>query len=319
MYPLDFEEYVTALGVKKEIVAHVRERLKDEKPVDPIVHEKFKGLFRSYLVVGGMPAAVDTYIRTKNIAKVVDVQKGILVEYRKDAAKYDKAQRLKIVRTLELIPEELNRRNKRFIVSDLKDGTRYDREEDSFLWLTEAGIGLGVCAVNEPKVPLRLTRRSGFFKLFMNDVGLLSALYMDGIQYRILSEETDVNFGAVYENFVAQELTAHGFPLYYFLSNDGLGEVDFLIEKDGRVLPIEVKSGKSYKTHASLDEMMEVREYALERAIVVSNANCSQGVDARVRYLPVYYLMFLDHDGLPEGATFDVKLPLDSDLVFGKV
>lgn len=316
MFPLDFEEFVRAVGVSSTVLDHVKDRLTSLLPVDPVVHEKMKGLFNLYLVVGGMPAAVDVYLRTNNIARVVDVQKGILAEYRKDATKYDKRNKLKILKAFEIVPEELKRRNKRFIVADLKEGSRYDREEDTFLWLEEAGIGLSVRAVTEPKVPLRLARRSNFFKLFLNDVGLLSALYMDGIQYLILNGETDVNFGAVYENFVAQELASKGFPLYYFNSEDRPAEVDFLIEKDGSVLPIEVKSGKNYKTHASLNDLLAVSDYGVERAIVVSNANVSSGPDGRIRYLPAYYLMFLEHDGLPDETRFAPPVPNEDDIVF---
>lgn len=319
MFPLDFEEFVRAVGVSSTVLNHVKDRLVSFLPVDPVVHEKMKGLFNLYLVVGGMPAAVDAYLRTNNIARVVDVQKGILAEYRKDASKYDRKNKLKIIKALEIVPEELNRKNKRFIVADLKEGSRYDREEDTFLWLEEAGIGLSVRAVTEPRVPLRLARRSNFFKLFLNDVGLLSALYMDGIQYRILGGETDVNFGAVYENFVAQELASKGFPLYYFNSEDRPAEVDFLIEKDGAGLPVEVKSGKNYKTHASLNDLLAVSDYGIERAIVVSNANVSSSPDGRIRYLPAYYLMFLEHDGLPEETRFVPPVPNESDIVFKSV
>ena len=316
MYPLDFEEFLFALGLKRDIFEHVRSRLEHFQPVDPVVHDKLKSLFRAYLVVGGMPAAVDTFMRTKNISKVVDIQKGILVEYRKDATKYDQRDKLKILNVLDLLPEELNRQNKRFIVSELKAGSRYEREEDTFLWLEKAGIALSVRSVTNPRIPLRLSRKSNFFKLFMNDVGLLSALYMDGIQHRILSEETDVNFGSVYENFVAQELTAHGFRLYYFNSDDRRAEVDFLVEKDGKVLPIEVKSGKNYKTHVSLDRLLSTEEYGIGRALVVSNANSSDGES--VRYLPVYSLMFMEHDGLPENETVDVSLPTSGDVVYSR-
>ena len=319
MFPLDFEEFVRAVGVSSTVLNHVKDRLVSFLPVDPVVHEKMKGLFNLYLVVGGMPAAVDAYLRTNNIARVVDVQKGILAEYRKDASKYDKKNKLKIIKALEIVPEELNRKNKRFIVADLKEGSRYDREEDTFLWLEEAGIGLSVRAVTEPRVPLRLARRSNFFKLFLNDVGLLSALYMDGIQYRILGGETDVNFGAVYENFVAQELASKGFPLYYFNSEDRPAEVDFLIEKGGAGLPVEVKSGKNYKTHASLNDLLAESDYGIERAIVVSNANVSSSPDGRIRYLPAYYLMFLEHDGLPEETRFVPPVPNESDIVFKSV
>ena len=316
MFPLDFEEFIRAAGVTSTVLEHVRERLESFMPVDPVVHEKLNGLFNLYLVVGGMPAAVDVYLRTNNIARVVDVQKGILVEYRKDATKYDKANKLKILKALEIIPEELNRRNKRFVVSDLKDGSRYDRESDTFQWLEEAGIGLSVRAVTEPKVPLRLSRRSNFFKLFMNDVGLLSSMYMDGIQYRMLGGETDVNFGAVYENFVAEELVSKGFPLYYFSSENRPAEVDFLIEKDGAVLPVEVKSGKSYKTHASLNDLMAVPDLCIGHAIVVSKANVSKSKDGRIRYLPAYALMFFDHDGLPDDARFVPPIPTEGDILF---
>ena len=316
MYPLDFEEFIRAVGVSSTVLDHVRDRLTSFLPVDPVVHEKMKGLFNLYLVVGGMPAAVDVYLRTNNIARVVTIQKGILDEYRKDASKYDQKNKLKIVKALEIVPEELNRRNKRFIVADLKQGSRYDREADTFLWLEEAGISLSVRAVTEPKVPLRLARRSNFFKLFLNDVGLLSALYMDGIQYRILSGETDVNFGAVYENFVAQELASKGFPLYYFNSEDRPAEVDFMIEKDGMCLPVEVKSGKSYKTHASLDDLLAVSDYGVARALVISNANVSTSSDGRIRYLPSYYLMFLEHDGLPAETRFAPPIPSESDIIF---
>ena len=316
MYPLDFEEFIRALGVTTVVFEHVRERLQSFLPVDPIVHEKLKGLLHTYLVVGGMPAAVDVYLRTKNIARVVDIQQGILREYRKDATKYDRRNRLRILKAFDLIPEELNRKNKRFMVSELKEGSRFEREENTFQWLEEAGIGLPVRAVTEPRMPLRLSRRSNFFKLFLNDVGLLSAMYMDGIQYKMLSGEANVNFGSVYENFVAEELSSKGFPLYYFNSEKRPAEVDFLVEKDGAVLPIEVKSGKSYKTHASLDDLLAVSEYGLGRALVLSSANVSEDAARHVRYLPVYYLMFLRHDGLPEDVHYDPPLPQEKDIVF---
>ena len=316
MFPMDFEEFILALGVAQNVVEHVKSRLAARKPVDPIVHTKMLGLLRAYLVVGGMPAAVDAYVQTKNIARVADIQKGILVEYRKDATKYDAKNHLKIQQTFELIPEELNRLNKRFMISELKAGSRFSREENTFLWLEEAGIGISVRAVSQPVLPLRLSRKSNFFKLFLNDVGLLSAMYMDGIQYQILSEETDVNFGAVYENFVAQELASKGFPLYYYNSDARGAEVDFLIEKDGRALPVEVKSGKNYKTHASLDAILATKEFGVRDALVLCNGNVSQSADGKFCYLPVYALMLFSHDGMPADTSFDVSLPTEQDRIW---
>ena len=301
MYPLDFEEFISALGMNDEVRSHLKDSWEKVLTVDPFIHDRLKSLLQLYLVVGGMPAAVQTYLDTENIGEVVKVQKAILVEYRKDAAKYDRKHKLEIVRTLDLIPEELNDKNKRFLIADLKDRGRFDRLKDNFLWLKEAGIGLVCTSVDDPKVPLKLTQDSSFFKLFMNDVGLLSAMYMDNVQYRILSGAVDINSGAVYENFIAQELRAHGFELHYFQSKE-IGEVDFLVVKDGRVLPIEAKSGRHYRSHAALDRMLAQRGYGIRRALVLSTGNVNRV--SPIDYLPVYMVMFIDHDGLPPNLTF---------------
>ena len=305
MYPLDFKEFIDACGFKCDLFDHVRSCWESRESVNSGVHAKLMELFKLYLVVGGMPAAVQRYLDTKNISAVVAEQRAILREYRKDATKYDKASKLKIEHVLDLIPEELNRKNKRFIVADLKTGSRFERMEDNFVWLKEAGIGLGVCSATDPKVPLRLSRDSAFFKLYLNDVGLLAAMYSDGIQLKLLSGETEINFGAVYENFVAQELHAHGFPLYYFSSRK-VGEVDFLVEHDGRVEPIEVKSGSHYKSHPALDGLMKKTEYGIAHATVLSNANCSK--DGSIEYLPIYFTMFMERDRLPEKMLYDLKI-----------
>lgn len=252
-----------------------------------------------------MPAAVQKYLDTKNISAVVAEQRAILREYRKDASKYDKASKLKIEQVLDLIPEELNKENRRFVVADLASGGRFERFADNFVWLAEAGIGLVANSVSDPRVPLRLSRESSFFKLYMNDVGLLAAMYGDGIQLKILAGETEINFGAVYENFVAQELHAHGFPLYYFNSRK-VGEVDFLVEHDGNVEPIEVKSGKHYRSHAALDNLIGKAEYGIPHATVLSNAN--HGRDGKVEYLPIYLTMYMRRDNLPEDMIYELPV-----------
>ena len=173
--------------------------------------------------------------------------------------------------------------------------------KNNFIWLKEAGIGLVCTSVDDPKVPLKLTQDSSFFKLFMNDVGLLSAMYMDNVQYRILSGESDINNGSIYENFIAQELRAHGFELHYFQSKE-IGEIDFLVVKDGKVLPIEAKSGRHYRSHAALDKLLAQGGYGIRRALVLSTGNADRAVP--IDYLPVYMIMFLEHDGLPPDLTF---------------
>lgn len=310
MHPVDFEEFVRAMGVSDEVLARVRTQFLGVKPVDPVVNDRMRKLLALYLVVGGMPAAVQTYLDTNNIAEVVKVQKGILVEYRKDASKYDRKHKLQIHRVFDLLPEELNKKNKRFFISDLKNGGRYERMEENFVWLKESGVALVCTAVADPKVPLRLSQNSGFFKLYANDVGLLAAMYMDGIQFRILSGETNINEGAIYENFVAQELVAHGFELHHFMSED-VGEVDFIVQLDGASVPLEAKSGRHYRTHAALDRLLGHEGYGIRRSVVLSDYNVSQ--DGKIDYLPAYMVMFLEHDRLPDDATYvlpdlDVKV-----------
>ena len=304
MYPLDFEEFVMAMGTRESVFDHVRSAWERRTQVDPVVHRRMMDMFKLYLVVGGMPAAVQRYLDTKNISEVVRTQRAIIREYRKDATKYDKESKLKIEMVLELIPEELNRKNKRFVVADLKEKSRFERLEENFVWLREAGIGLVVSSVTDPRVPLRLTQDSSFFKLFLNDVGLLASMYMDGIQLKILAGETDINFGSVYENFVAQEFHARGFPLHYFSSRK-VGEVDFIVEYDGKVEPIEVKSGEHYKSHAALDRLLGNTSYSIGHAFVLGNANYSR--EGKVEYLPIYFAMFLKKDLLPEDMIYELS------------
>ena len=303
MYPLDFEEFVWACGLNAEVLRHVRSCWERRESVDVVIHERMMDLVRLYLVVGGMPAAVQIYADTKNISKVVAEQQAILREYRKDASKYDKASKLRIERVLDLLPEELNKKNKRFHVADLKADARFDRLDDNFIWLEEAGVALSVRSANDPRPPLMLSRDSAFFKLFLNDAGLLCVMYSGGIQLKTLAGETEINYGAVYENFVAQELHAHGFPLYYFNSRK-VGEVDFLIEDEGSVTPIEVKSGRHYKSHAALDNLLENEQYGIKRAVVLSNANYSKS--GKVEYMPVYFAMFFCRNPIPEEMIYEL-------------
>ena len=133
-------------------------------------------------------------------------------------------------------------------MKDLNENFRFSRYENSFIWLKEAGVALPVYCVQEPELPLLLSKSTNLFKLFLSDVGLLASMYVDGLQLKILSREKDINFGAIYENVAAQELKAHGFELYYFNSKKQ-GELDFVIEYQGNVLPLEIKSGKAYTRH----------------------------------------------------------------------
>ncbi len=285
MYPLNSFEFCRANKVSQRIFDMLEMCWNEKKAIDQIVHEKLLDLFHLYLIVGGMPAVVEGYLRTKNLQEVFRLQKGILQLYKKDIAKYDPQNKLYLEEIFNLIPSELNSKNKRFILKNLNENFRFSRYEHSFIWLKEAGVALPVYCVQEPEVPLLLSKATNLFKLFLSDVGLLAAMYADGLQIKILNKEKDINFGSIYENAVAQELKTQGFELYYFNSKKQ-GELDFVIEYKGNVLPIEVKSGKSYTRHNALDNVMSTPRYHIEQAIVFCNENIHE--KNKIVYMPVY-------------------------------
>lgn len=297
MYPLDFREFCEANRVSQTVMDKLKECFEKKQPVDELIHEKMMELFRLYLIVGGMPAVVDAYIRTNNLKEVLRIQQGIVQLYYKDIAKYDKDNKLYLDEIFSLIPSELNNKNKRFIMKDLNENFRFSRYENSFIWLKEAGVALPVYCVQEPEIPLLLSKSTNLFKLFLSDVGLLASMYVDGLQLKILNREKDINFGAIYENAAAQELKAHGFDLYYFNSKKQ-GELDFVIEYKGNVLPLEIKSGKAYTRHNALDNVLKDERYAIPQALVFCNENIST-VD-KIVYLPIYMIGFLENEKIDE-------------------
>lgn len=305
MFPLDFEEFILANGVAQRVIDSLRDAYENQTPVDAFIHERMMELFRLYLIVGGMPSVVARYLATNNLQEVSQEQNAILTLYRQDIAKYDPNNKLYLEDIFTLIPSELNNKNKRFILKNLNENFKFSRYQNSFLWLKNAGVALPTFCVTEPTVPLTLNKSANLFKLFLSDVGLLAAMYMDGIQLKLLNREKDINFGSVYENAAAQELKAHGYDLYYFNSKKQ-GELDFVIERGGDVLPIEIKSGKDYQRHAALDNVMENRDYAIPTACVFQNDNIR--VDGRIVYLPIYMLMFLQKKELPESLIYTLDL-----------
>ena len=205
MFPLDFEEFALANGVAERVIDSLRASYENRTPVDEIVHEKMMDVFRLYLIVGGMPSVVTRYLTTNNLQEVAQEQRAILALYRQDIAKYDPNNKLYLEDIFSLIPSELNNKNKRFILKNLNENFKFSRYQNSFLWLKNAGVALPTFCVTEPTVPLMLNKSANLFKLFLSDVGLLTAMYMDGIQIKLLNREKDINFGSVYENAAAQD------------------------------------------------------------------------------------------------------------------
>lgn len=305
MFPLTFREFALNLGLNSSILENLETSFKEKKPVDDFIHKKMMELFRVYLVVGGMPAAVNRYIETNNLNEVIDIQNQIVNLYKKDITQYDKNNKLAIAQIFELIAPQLNSQNKRFIIKDIKSGVKFDRYENSFLWLKDAGFALPVYNVKTPKIPLKLSKSRSLFKLFMSDVGLLASEYSQGIQLKIISGDDKLNYGAIFENYIAQELTACEHDLYYY-NNKKRGELDFLIEYDGEVLPIEVKSGKDYKVHRALSNIMDCGEFNLNRALIFNNSNLK--VEGKLTYAPIYMAMFLKQEIKDEDSIYKIDL-----------
>ncbi len=293
MYPLSFEEFLIANGLNLDVIEMLKGKFEALKPVDEIVHNKLIDAFHLYLIVGGMPAVVKRFLETNDLKEVVEEQKSINEAYRQDISKYDIANKLYIKEIFDLIPSELNNQNKRFIMKNLNENLKFGKYENSFLWLKDAGVALPTYCADEPKSPLTLSKSRNLFKLFHSDVGLLSSMYMDNnLQIKILNKEKDINFGAIYENAIAEELSYKGFDLYYF-KNNKLGEIDFLIENKGEVIPIEVKSGKNYKKHNALDNLLN-GDFGIEKGYILSNGNIE--VRENKIYLPIYMIMFFAKD-----------------------
>lgn len=291
MYPMDFEEFLQIFSVDETIINNLRNCFLTKTKVDEIIHNKIMEMFNIYMIIGGMPAAVERYRNTENIDEVMEEHRAIIEQYKLDFTQYEEENRkLIITHIYELIPAELNEKNKRFMIADINKNLRYDRISDSFVWLWKSGVALGVFNTTEPTIPLMLNEKSALFKLFISDVGLLTTIYGKPCKLKIVNKESDINKGAVFENVVAQELHAHGYPLYYYNSKK-LGEIDFIVEQNGKSLPIEVKSGKAYNKHSALNNLLDVKEYGIEGAFIFTNDNVK--IEGKFNYLPIYMVMFL--------------------------
>lgn len=296
MYPMDFEEFVLANGVGREAVDTMKTTLARGCGLPQALHATMTDLFRKYLLAGGMPAAVDAFVNDRNIVTMRDIQLQIYDLYKVDAARYeDVRRRLKIQRIYSMIPSNLENRKKRVVANKI-EGRRGDRMEhyaEEFDYLVSAGIALEVKAVSNPCYPLVQSTGKNLLKLYMSDVGIFTALlYRNNIK-PVMDDMKSINLGAVYETVVAQELRAHGFDLYYY-DNKKNGEVDFIIDDSSTAtaLPIEVKSGRDYRIHSALNNLLAVGDYNIHRAIVLSNAP-EVKTDKGITYLPVYATMLL--------------------------
>ena len=295
MFPLDFEEFLYANGMNALVVSSLRKKYERQESLDEATHAKVLDMFRKYLLVGGMPDAVNAFVTEKNIQRVRQIQSEIYAYYAADASKYDDGRKLKIRRIYDLIPSNLENKKKRVVAQSIenKRGKTFADYQDEFDYLISAGIALSVQAISTPVFPLIQSSGKNLLKLYLNDVGILSGiLYGNNIQ-AILSDEESINLGSVYECVVASELIAHGHKLFYY-DNRTKGEVDFLIDDYDSLsaVPIEVKSGKDYTVHSALNAFVSNEDYHVKKAIVLSNER-EITTKSKITYLPIYDIMFL--------------------------
>ena len=295
MFPLDFEEFLYANGMNALVVSSLRKKYERQESLDEATHAKVLDMFRKYLLVGGMPDAVNAFVTEKNIQLIRQIQSEIYAYYAADASKYDDGRKLKIRRIYDLIPSNLENKKKRVVAQSIenKRGKTFADYQDEFDYLISAGIALSVQAISTPVFPLIQSSGKNLLKLYLNDVGILSGiLYGNNIQ-AILSDEESINLGSVYECVVASELIAHGHKLFYY-DNRTKGEVDFLIDDYDSLsaVPIEVKSGKDYTVHSALNAFVSNDDYHVKKAIVLSNER-EITTKNKITYLPIYDIMFL--------------------------
>ncbi len=295
MYPLDFEEFLLANGFSTGAINTMRKSFLSRESLDENLHERVMSLFKRYLLVGGLPEAVNAYLASHNIMKVRDVQRDIHTLYAIDASKYNEKERLKIRRIYDLIPLNMENKKKRLVFKDIegKEGSRSDNYIESVDYLISSGIALNVQAVSNPLFPLIESGRKNLLKLYLNDVGLLTGVLYRNNVLPVLNTDCSVNLGSVYECVVATELAAHDCSLFYY-DNKTKGEVDYLVDDYSKltVLPVEVKSGKDYTVHSALTTLLSNADYHIEEGVVLSNER-NVRVVGKVVYMPIYYVMFL--------------------------
>ena len=293
MYPLDFEEFLWANGVSNDVIDHLKECFNEKKRVDDFIHNKIINLFLKYVVIGGMPQPVQTFIDRNDMNMVTLTHQNIEMYNRKDITKHaPKKNKLFINQIYDMLPEELNKKNKRFTLGELKSKNNHEIIEDSFLWLVNAGIAIPVYNVSEPVAPLRASSNRRLLKLFHEDCGLLTYMYMNSeLKNKILMNEKSINFGSIYENVCASLLRTHGYDYLYYYNNKKNGEVDFVIEINGEVVPIEIKSGKDYTKHSALNNLLSIENYSIKVSYIFYNENVM--IDDRKVYLPIYMVDFI--------------------------
>ena len=285
MVPMDFEEFLWAMN-QDMLAGEIRWCCEKKEPLDPVLHNKAMGLYREYLIVGGMPEAVKEYSQNNRLLEVAEIQGAIINAYIADMAKYATySDTTKIMACFDSLPAQLAKDNKKFQYKVVARGGRASLFGASIDWLLASGIVLKCERIEQGQHPLAIFKDLASFKLYMGDVGLLS--HRAGVnEYDIIKGNDHVFIGALTENYVATALIQKGYPLYYWTS--GTSEVDFVIEKQSEVLPIEVKARENVKSRSL---SVYVKHYHPDYSIRISGKNF--GFENGILAIPLYAVFCL--------------------------
>ena len=289
MQSLDFEEYLWAYGYTEETIDYLREFFKNIQPVPDMINKKYLELFREFMVVGGMPEVVWNFIGNQDFTQVQELQEKILSSYDDDIANHAKGtEKIKVRNCYDSVPRQLARENKKFKFSDVEKKSNARKYESSIAWLRDSDL-VNVCYnVYEPYLPLTANEKENEFKLYLNDSGLLMAKYGFQTKLALLQNTLKGNAkGGIYENIISEILVKKGYLLHYYKTENSQMELEFLLEKNGEVIPLEVKAGNS--STLSLNSFMKRFQPSVGYKLIDGNI----GIADRKITLPHYMSIFL--------------------------
>lgn len=289
MYSLDFEEFLWAKGYNDDAIAYLKDFYISNKEVPKELNDKYLELFREFMIVGGMPEVVQTFIDTNNFQEASKIQGKILADYQDDISKHAKGQeKIKVRQCYDSIPKQLAKEYKKFQYSVVEKGKTSKKYGGSIKWLCDSSLVNKCSNVNEAYIPLLAYEMDDQFKLYLNDTGLLLYLYGPETKLAILNNTLKGNAkGGIYENIISESLLKRGYKLYYYKTQNSSMEIEFVIEKNGEVIPIEVKAGND--STPSLNSFINKYHPKVSYKFVNGNVGFLDGK----KTLPHYMVMFI--------------------------
>lgn len=290
MYPLDFEEFLWACNISEDVISMLKDCYEQLRPIPDFLHKQIMERYRQYLIVGGMPEVVMTYLENEDFTKTINNQKDILSGYRNDISKYAGNEKVLVKSVFDAIPGQLSKQDKRFVLASIEKNASRRKYGAPTQWLVDAGMAYYSFNVGSFELPFPIHENIRLYKLFFVDSGLMCAMMLNNIQAQVLTGDIFVNEGALAENYVACELFKHGVSLNYY-DRKSKHELDFVFPENNKISIIEVKSGKDYKLHSSLNMAQTLFADKISRRIVMSANNLE--VEDGILYLPLYMSMFI--------------------------